>query len=155
MTKVQVTKTNRGSYVIAPVRLSYTHLTEPLAASGSSTDSMQPELPYSKDGEPTAEEARQAAAALRSLAGKAGDPLQKSGAVGDFCRLYYPVSKAIEQFLPDVYRRGKGGRWTYVGASTTDGVVIYDGKWAYSNHATDPAHGRLLNAFDHVGCLFA
>ncbi len=35
MTKVQVTKTNRGSYVIAPVRLSYTHLTEPYKSDGA------------------------------------------------------------------------------------------------------------------------
>lgn len=122
----------------------------PWAASGGVSDEQRATMPPRTKGEPTDEETRQAAAALRSLASKAGDPLQKGGAVGDFCRLYYPIGKAIEQFLPDVYRRGKGGRWTYIGASTTDGVVIYDGKWAYSNHATDPAHGRLLNAFDLV-----
>lgn len=122
----------------------------PWAASDGVSDEQRATIPPRTKGEPTDEETRQAAAALRSLASKAGDPLQKSGAVGDFCRLYYPIGKAIEQFLPDVYKRGKGGRWTYIGASTTDGVVIYDGKWAYSNHATDPAHGRLLNAFDLV-----
>ena len=122
----------------------------PWTDADSPTDSAQPTLPYSMNGEPTEEETARAIASMQSLASKAGDPLQKSGAVGDFCRLYYPIGKAIEQFLPDVYRRGKGSRWTYIGATTSDGVVIYDGKWAYSNHATDPAHGRLLNAFDLV-----
>lgn len=122
----------------------------PWAASDGVSDERRAVIPPSAKGEPTDEETRQAAAALQSLATKAGDPLEKGGAVGEFCRLYYPIGKAIEQFLPDVYRRGKGGRWTYIGASTSDGVVIYDGKWAYSNHATDPAHGRLLNAFDLV-----
>jgi len=122
----------------------------PWAASDGVTVEQRTSAHPSAKGEPTDEETRQAAAALQSLASKAGDPLQKGGAVGDFCRLYYPIGKAIEQFLPDVYRRGKGGRWTYIGATTSDGVVIYDGKWAYSNHATDPAHGRLLNAFDLV-----
>ena len=40
----------------------------------------------------------------------------------------------------------------------TAGVVIYDDKFAYSHHATDPAHGRLLNLFDliriHIHLLF-
>lgn len=30
------------------------------------------------------------------------------------------------------------------------GVVTYDDRFAYSHHATDPASGRLLNAFDLV-----
>lgn len=30
------------------------------------------------------------------------------------------------------------------------GVVIYEDKFAYSHHATDPACGKLLNAFDLV-----
>jgi len=29
-------------------------------------------------------------------------------------------------------------------------VVVYDGKFAYSHHATDPACGKLMNAFDLV-----
>ena len=124
--------------------------TTPWAASDGVTGEQRATAPADGKDAPTDEETRQAAAALQSLASKAGDPLQKHGAVGDFCRLYYPIGKAIEQFLPDVYRRGKGSRWTYIGATTSDGVVIYDGKWAYSNHATDPAHGRLLNAFDLV-----
>jgi len=29
-------------------------------------------------------------------------------------------------------------------------VILYDGKFAYSHHATDPVCGKLLNAFDLV-----
>ena len=42
------------------------------------------------------------------------------------------------------------GRYSYIGASTTAGLVIYDQKFAYSFHASDPACGKSLNAFDLV-----
>lgn len=41
-------------------------------------------------------------------------------------------------------------RYTFVGGSTTGGLVVYDGKYAFSHHATDPAGGKLCNAFDLV-----
>lgn len=78
------------------------------------------------------------------------DPLTKSGLVGAFCRTY-TVREAIEQFLPDVYRHSAmAGRFDYIPADSHAGVVIYDDKFAYSHHATDPACGKLLNAFDVV-----
>jgi predicted P-loop ATPase len=42
------------------------------------------------------------------------------------------------------------GRYDYIPADSQAGVVIYEGKFAYSHHATDPACGRLMNAFDMV-----
>ena len=42
------------------------------------------------------------------------------------------------------------GRYTYAGGSTAAGLVLYDDKFAYSNHGTDPASGKLCNAFDLV-----
>ncbi len=42
------------------------------------------------------------------------------------------------------------GRYDYIPADSSAGVVIYDDKFAYSHHATDPACGKLLNAFDLV-----
>ena len=42
------------------------------------------------------------------------------------------------------------GRFDYIPADSSAGVVIYDGKFAYSHHATDPVCGKLLNAFDLV-----
>lgn len=78
------------------------------------------------------------------------DPLQKSGVVGTFCRTY-SITDAIEKFLPDVYSPSTiDGRYDYLPADSSAGVVIYDDKFAYSHHATDPACGHLMNAFDAV-----
>lgn len=85
------------------------------------------------------------------LAKKQGDPTEKTGLIGAFCRTYN-VEEAMEKFLPDVYVKcDMPGRYTYTEGSTAAGLVIYDnGKFAYSNHATDPAGGKLCNAFDLV-----
>lgn len=83
--------------------------------------------------------------------GKAEDPTTKAGLVGVFCRTY-GIKAAIETFLAAVYTPCEvPNRYTYVGGSTSGGLVLYEGdKFAYSNHATDPAGGRLCNAFDLV-----
>ena len=79
------------------------------------------------------------------------DPTEKRGLIGAFCRTY-SIEEAIEKFLPDVYSPcAKEGRFTYTAGSTAAGAVVYeDGKFLYSNHATDPAGGILCNAFDLV-----
>ena len=78
------------------------------------------------------------------------DPLEKSGIVGTFCRTY-SVTEAIENFIPDIYApSAMDGRYDYIPADSAAGVVIYDDKFAYSHHATDPACGQLMNAFDAV-----
>ncbi|WP_159723155.1 virulence-associated E family protein [Enterococcus sp. CSURQ0835] len=85
-----------------------------------------------------------------SQAKKVGDPLSKKGIVGAFCRTYDIIS-AIETFLPDVYGpTGHEDRWTYLGGSTSGGLVIYEDKFAYSHHGTDPVGDQLVNAFDLV-----
>lgn len=87
---------------------------------------------------------------IQRLAKKQGDPTEKKGIVGAFCRVY-DVEDAIAQFLPDVYKQCGNGRYTYEGGSTSGGLVIYeDGKFAYSHHGTDPVSGKLCNAFDLV-----
>ncbi len=92
---------------------------------------------------------RQSEAVRRSITTQA-DPLTKPGVVGAFCRAY-TVEEAIDTFLQDVYEpSAMNGRYDYVPADSSAGVVLYDGKFAYSHHATDPACGRLLNAFDLV-----
>ena len=79
------------------------------------------------------------------------DPLNKDGLVGAFCRTYFPIQTAMEEFLSDVYApTGVDNRWDYVEADSTAGVVVYDDRFVYSHHATDPAGGKLLNAFDLV-----
>lgn len=89
--------------------------------------------------------------ARKRLVKKQEDPTTKKGLVGAFCRVY-SVDDAIAKFLPDVYIAcDKDGRYTYANGSTAAGLVIYDdGKFAYSNHATDPCGGMLCNAFDLV-----
>ncbi|MDY2783315.1 MAG: virulence-associated E family protein [Candidatus Pseudoruminococcus sp.] len=85
------------------------------------------------------------------LAKKQGDPTEKQGVVGAFCRTYN-VYSAIDKFLPDVYLPcDDESRFTYSEGSTTGGAVVYeDGSFLYSHHATDPISGRLCNAFDLV-----
>jgi predicted P-loop ATPase len=88
--------------------------------------------------------------AMRKSISQQADPLTKDGVVGAFCRAY-PIEDAFETFLPDIYAQSAmNGRFDYIPADSSAGVVVYDGKFAYSHHATDPVCGRLLNAFDIV-----
>ena len=92
---------------------------------------------------------RQSEVIDRSLKEQA-DPLSKEGVIGTFCRTY-SVSGAIDMFLKDIYEPSAMiGRYDYIPADSSAGVILYDDKFAYSHHATDPASGRLLNAFDLV-----
>jgi putative DNA primase/helicase len=80
-----------------------------------------------------------------------GDPESKAGMVGLFCRAYNAES-AIDEFLSDVYIPcDEPNRYTYAPGSTSGGVVLYgNGQFSFSHHATDPAGGKLCNAFDLV-----
>lgn len=82
---------------------------------------------------------------------KLGDPREKNGIVGAFCRAY-SIEEAIAEFLPEIYLPcDVPNRYTYAGGSTTAGVIIYDdGLHAFSHHATDPISGQDVNAFDLV-----
>ncbi len=78
------------------------------------------------------------------------DPLTKDGVVGAFCRAY-TIEEAIGTFLSEIYEPSvMNGRYDYIPADSSAGVVVYYGKFVYSHHATDPACGKLLNAFDLV-----
>ena len=82
---------------------------------------------------------------------KQGNPLEKKGLIGAFCRCY-SITESIHKFLPEVYEpTSVEDRYTYVAGSSVGGLVIYDNDtFAYSNHATDPISGKLVNAFDLV-----
>ena len=80
---------------------------------------------------------------------KQEDPEDKKGIIGVFCRTY-TIQEAIETFLSDVYTPAGEGRYTYINGSTAAGLIVYDDKFAYSHHGTDPAGCRLCNAFDLV-----
>ena len=79
---------------------------------------------------------------------KAGDPTEKPGLIGAFCR-QYSIEEAIDKFLQDVYEpTATEGRYTYRKGSVAGGLVCYEGKFAYSHHETDPTSRTLCNAFD-------
>jgi predicted P-loop ATPase len=85
-------------------------------------------------------------------AAKQGNPIEKTGLIGAFCRTY-DIYKAMEVFLPGVYIpcEDGSGRFTFSGGSTTGGAVVYEnGNFLYSHHSTDPAGGKLCNSFDLV-----
>lgn len=84
-----------------------------------------------------------------------GDPRTKPHTVGAFCRAY-GIARAITLYLSDVYKHEPQPyahateRYTYLRGSSVCGVVVYDDQLAYSHHATDPAGGQSLNAYDLV-----
>jgi putative DNA primase/helicase len=86
---------------------------------------------------------------LKKSAAHQGDPLEKPGTIGAFCRTY-DIHEALEVFLGKIYTPCDNGRYTYLEGSTAGGLVIYDDKFAYSHHGTDPISGKLCNAFDLV-----
>ena len=88
------------------------------------------------------------ASVIQKQIGRQADPLKKKGIVGAFCRVY-DIRTAIKEFIPS-YRHDGGNRYTYTEGTTAKGVVIYEEKWSYSNHDTDPAARHLCNSFDLV-----
>lgn len=87
---------------------------------------------------------------MKRTAEKQEDPLEKSGIIGAFCRAH-SIQDVLTNILSDRYSSSMDeNRYTYIGGSTTGGLVIYDDKYAFSHHATDPASGKLCNAFDLV-----
>lgn len=82
---------------------------------------------------------------------KVQDPLTKEGVVGLFNRVFFPVSKALDTFLSDIYEpTDNENRYHLIESSSMAGVEIKDDKFVYSYHAKDPAYLRLCNAFDIV-----
>ena len=87
---------------------------------------------------------------IRHTAGKQEDPTEKRGIIGAFCRAH-TITDVLTHILHDQYTpTEQDDRYTFVGGSTTGGLVVYDDKYAFSHHATDPAGGKLCNAFDLV-----
>ena len=86
---------------------------------------------------------------MKKTATKQKDPLEKGGLVGAFCRTY-TIQEAIAEFVPTYQPCSEPNRYTYTEGSTAAGVVIYDDKFSYSHHATDPASMQLCNSWDLV-----
>ena len=86
---------------------------------------------------------------VKTHAEKQEDPALKKGIVGAFCRAF-TVEEAIAKFLSKEYEPAGEDRYTYTLGSAAAGLIVYDGKFAYSHHGTDPCGGKLCNAFDLV-----
>ncbi len=91
-----------------------------------------------------------AKAEARPKGTKQQDPTEKEGIVGAFCRCY-SISRAMAELLPGVYvPTDDPERYTYANGSTSGGAIVYEDKWLYSHHATDPCSGIEVNAWDLV-----
>ncbi len=87
---------------------------------------------------------------VHSAAEKQEDPSEKKGVVGLFCKTY-GIIEAIDKFLKDVYVSTTiEDRYSYTKGTTAAGLIIYDNKFAFSHHGTDPCSGKLCNSFDLV-----
>lgn len=86
---------------------------------------------------------------IKLITSKQEDPETKKGIVGAFCKAR-SIQETITKFLGDTYIPAGEDRYTYVKGSTAGGLMIYEDKFAYSHHGTDPCGGRLCNAFDLV-----
>lgn len=87
---------------------------------------------------------------IKNSVDKQQDPHSKKGIIGAFCRTY-GISEAIEIFLSDVYEpTDDNNRFTYKLGTTAAGLVVYDDKFAYSHHGTDPCSNKLSNVYDLV-----
>jgi len=87
---------------------------------------------------------------IKRLLQKQGDPLTKPGLVGAMCRAY-TIQEAIEEHLSDEYEpTDVEGRYTYMQGSTAAGAIVYEDKFLYSHHSTDPSGGHLCNVFDLI-----
>lgn len=89
-------------------------------------------------------------AAERRRAARQEDPTAKGGLIGAFCRTY-GIRRAMDELIPGAYEpTDDPDRYTFTGGSTSGGAIVYEDKWLYSHHATDPAGGKLANAWDLV-----
>lgn len=80
---------------------------------------------------------------------KQEDPTLKRGVIGAFCRTY-SITEAIDTFLSEEYTPATEGRFTYNNGTTAAGLIVYEDKFCFSHHGTDPTSGKLCNAFDLV-----
>ena len=64
---------------------------------------------------------------------KVQDPLSKDGVVGLFNRVFFPVTKALEAFLSDIYEPTDNlNRWHLIESRSIAGVEIKDDKFVYA-----------------------
>ena len=102
---------------------------------------------------------------LRETAEKAEDPLEKKGPVGDFCRAW-SITELVEgkededgDMVPgplaeiyqiDDWEQGAAARMTYLQGHSVNGAQVYEDKFVFSHHGSDPSGDQLCNAYDLV-----
>jgi predicted P-loop ATPase len=86
---------------------------------------------------------------VHATAKKQEDPHEKRGLIGAFCRAY-TIAEAIAEYLPEEYVGAGQDRFTYTKGTAAAGAIVYDDKFLFSHHGTDPTGGHLCNAFDLV-----
>lgn len=87
------------------------------------------------------------------------NPTEKTNLIGDFCKIY-PIKRAVEKFLSDIWEYEGDNRFTYVNGTSKKGGIAYadegpnpdEDTWVflYSHHGSDPYNDMQLNAFDLV-----
>jgi predicted P-loop ATPase len=82
--------------------------------------------------------------------GKAKDSRKTKYRIVNAYNTEYSIKEAIDAFLKEEYEKAGDDRYTYKKGESKGGLVILNEQYAYSHHGTDPAQGRLLNAFDIV-----
>ena len=66
-----------------------------------------------------------------------------------FCRTYSIIRRTRNVPRKSLYPCNIEGRYTFLGGSTSGGLILYDNDmFAFSHHGTDPISGKLVNAFD-------
>jgi len=94
---------------------------------------------------------RQSEVTVRKEAAVQQNPLEKEGIVGTICRAFFPIQDAMGKYLSDIYApTDKESRWDFISSESTAGVIVYDDRFVYSWHESDPACGKLLNIFDLI-----
>jgi len=78
---------------------------------------------------------------------KQADPLTKTGVIGAFCRIV-SIYDALDTYLADVYRKEGDDRYSFIDGTTSNGAVVYQKKFVFSHHGSDPASNQLCNSFD-------
>lgn len=78
---------------------------------------------------------------------KVEDPMQKEGIIGAWCRSH-PMRDLLDCELADVYKRAGKNRYTYMFGKASKGAILFDDRWLFSFHSTDPAGGHSQNAWD-------
>ena len=87
----------------------------------------------------------------RGIGGKKiQDPLTKTDIVGAWCRAH-SIYDVLDNILKDIYApTDSQDRYHFIKSDSIPGVIVHDGKFVHSFHASDPAFDLELNAFDLV-----